>query len=77
MAQVKQEKQEIQREMAELVHDKEKAEDRVLCAVCMECERDTVLLPCAHLAVCSTCATVRDCPICRSAVHKRLTVKLS
>ena len=42
------------------------------CAVCMEGRKDTLFLPCKHVATCKTCAdklpTPKRCPICRGAV---------
>ena len=60
----------------------DKAEDNLRelkdCVVCMETDRqrDTVLLPCKHLATCSDCAaTLNKCPVCRAAIHDRIKVQ--
>jgi hypothetical protein len=42
------------------------------CAVCFDAGMDTVLRPCGHIAVCSTCAERLDlCPICRTRIDSR------
>ena len=43
------------------------------CVVCLSAERDTVLLPCRHMCVCSGCAQqlrrqTNKCPVCRAVV---------
>jgi hypothetical protein len=44
------------------------------CKICCEHQRDTILLPCRHFALCWGCATrIRDsedsiCPICRAEI---------
>ncbi|GMI41091.1 hypothetical protein TrCOL_g12435 [Triparma columacea] len=48
-----------------------------LCCVCMEVERQVLLMPCRHLCVCRGCSEderLRDCPICRSEVLERMVV---
>ena len=38
------------------------------CVACLEEERDTILLPCRHLCICSQCfelLTLDRCPVCR------------
>jgi hypothetical protein len=50
-----------------------------LCVVCLDAEKNTVLLPCRHLCLCSTCAQIPElvqCPLCRSPVESRLEVYL-
>jgi len=40
------------------------------CTVCRDGERDVVLLPCGHSAVCRLCAgKLHECPICRRAIR--------
>jgi hypothetical protein len=47
------------------------------CVVCLSAPRDTALLPCRHLCVCSSCAQqlrrqTNKCPVCRSVVSMLL-----
>ena len=45
------------------------------CIVCLISMRDTLILPCKHLACCQSCfPRLNDCPICRGAIieHKVL-----
>lgn len=45
------------------------------CVACMDSNKDTVLLPCAHMCVCMPCATkMKSCPICRATVTQRVKV---
>jgi hypothetical protein len=51
------------------------------CCVCLANRKDTVLLPCKHLCVCSVCAVeIKDssknntCPICRAAIKDTMKV---
>jgi hypothetical protein len=45
------------------------------CIICMERERNIVLLPCRHLLTCEDCGeTVFECPVCREGVSHRLIV---
>lgn len=48
-----------------------------LCKLCSLTERTTVLLPCAHLVSCVTCATkLTSCPVCRGDIKATLRVFL-
>jgi len=52
--------------------------DLFICIECMDEPRSSLLQPCGHLALCSTCAaTVNRCPICRAAVASTAYVVLS
>nr|XP_016506791.1 PREDICTED: uncharacterized protein LOC107824519 [Nicotiana tabacum] len=49
--------------------------EKVLCRVCFEGEISTVLLPCRHRVLCSTCCEkCKRCPICRVCIEERLPV---
>ncbi|KAK2968366.1 hypothetical protein RJ640_019504 [Escallonia rubra] len=49
--------------------------EKVLCRVCFEREISTVLLPCRHRILCSTCCDkCKKCPICRVRIEERLPV---
>ena len=42
------------------------------CVACLVEDKDTILMPCRHLCMCSTCAgRVNRCPICRVSVESR------
>lgn len=49
------------------------------CVICLSDARDTTVLPCRHLCLCSRCAEVlransRRCPICRQPVSSMLQI---
>lgn len=51
------------------------------CVVCMSEPRDTTVLPCRHMCMCSECAKVlrfqtNRCPICRTPVERLLEIKV-
>jgi RING finger protein 26 len=55
-----------------------KLEDRLLCIVCQDTERDVVLMPCTHLGMCIGCAEQQStCPTCREPIQRRLKVCLT
>ena len=71
LAKVKQE-----RGMAE--QQREEAQDRLQCAVCVDAERSVVFLPCSHVVVCGGCAAQLDeCPLCRTAIEQKLAITVS
>ncbi|XP_059289812.1 probable E3 ubiquitin-protein ligase LOG2 [Lycium ferocissimum] len=52
------------------------------CVVCLSEPRDTTVLPCRHMCMCSGCAKVlrfqtNRCPICRQPVERFLEIKVS
>ncbi|KAK9079302.1 hypothetical protein SSX86_000973 [Deinandra increscens subsp. villosa] len=52
------------------------------CVVCLSEPRDTTVLPCRHMCLCSGCAKVlrfqtNRCPICRQAIERLLEIKVS
>ncbi|XP_015055950.1 probable E3 ubiquitin-protein ligase LOG2 [Solanum pennellii] len=52
------------------------------CVVCLSEPRDTTVLPCRHMCMCSGCAQVlrfqtNRCPICRQPVERFLEIKVS
>eukprot|EP00669_Euglena_mutabilis_P010801 TRINITY_DN5509_c0_g1_i1.p2 TRINITY_DN5509_c0_g1~~TRINITY_DN5509_c0_g1_i1.p2 ORF type:complete len:148 (+),score=24.54 TRINITY_DN5509_c0_g1_i1:658-1101(+) len=45
------------------------------CVVCLDRQRDCLLMPCRHLVVCQTCGDkLGDCPVCRTAVALKIRV---
>ncbi|KAL6336455.1 hypothetical protein AAG906_014627 [Vitis piasezkii] len=52
------------------------------CVICLSEPRDTTVLPCRHMCMCSGCAKVLRfqtdrCPICRQPVERLLEIKVS
>lgn len=52
------------------------------CVICLSEPRDTTVLPCRHMCMCSSCAKVlrfqtNRCPICRHPVERLLEIKVS
>ena len=47
----------------------------VLCVICLEKRRDTVLVPCGHLASCLDCCNaLYQCPVCRRPIRSKVQV---
>jgi hypothetical protein len=47
------------------------------CIVCMERERDTVLIPCGHVALCHACtAGMTTCPVCMGPIADVIHLEL-
>ncbi|XP_077240652.1 putative E3 ubiquitin-protein ligase LUL2 [Tasmannia lanceolata] len=51
------------------------------CVICMSEPRDTAVLPCRHMCMCSECAKVfrlqsNTCPICRQPVQQLIEIKV-
>lgn len=56
-------------EMTRKMQSSGKSEDA--CVVCMDSAINCVLLPCAHYAVCLSCARqLRSCPVCRASISE-------
>lgn len=52
------------------------------CVICMTEPRDTTVLPCRHMCMCSECAKMlrvqsEKCPICRTPIEQLLQIKIS
>jgi len=52
------------------------------CVICMTDPRDTTVLPCRHMCMCSGCAKVlrlqsNKCPICRTHIESLLQIKVA
>lgn len=64
----------------------ERMEQAVLCQICFERPRDTVLMPCMHFLYCQSCmhqsssscsGAGQRCPVCRAAVSGQVVVHLA
>ena len=58
------------------------AENSKECVICMSAPKDTTVLPCRHMCMCSDCAKVlryqtNKCPICRCPVESLLQIKVT
>ena len=63
--------------LAEVKHEKETLEDRLLCTICMEADapRTVVFGPCNHFLACASCAdALQECPNCRATIKTRITI---
>ena len=50
-------------------------DDQSECTICMNELCDTLVLPCAHDAMCSGCAAkVQSCPLCREQITRRINL---
>ena len=70
----------LKTEIRRLKRERDDLEDRVLCAICMEIDapRSVLFSPCNHLVACAACAnTLKKCPLCRTAVRKRIKINNS
>lgn len=61
-------------------HKSLSSENTFECVICMSEERDTMLLPCRHLCLCSPCAKslryqANSCPICRCPFKAALNLR--
>lgn len=59
----------------------EEAEER-LCVICLVNRRDTTVLPCRHMCLCSDCASElrkqsSKCPICRNNIESLLHIRIN
>ena len=51
------------------------------CVICMTNRKDTTVLPCRHMCMCSECADAlrhrtNKCPICRNPIESLLHIKM-
>ncbi|XP_046916522.2 uncharacterized protein LOC124496983 [Dermatophagoides farinae] len=52
--------------------------DRSLCSICLDRERQIVFFPCCHLTSCEQCSIqMKNCPICRIDINTSLRVYLA
>ncbi|CAH9091597.1 unnamed protein product [Cuscuta europaea] len=62
--------------------ESEESENGKECVICLSEPRDTTVLPCRHMCMCSGCAKVlrfqtNRCPICRQPVDRLLEIKVN
>ena len=62
--------------------DGEGVENSRECVICMTEPRDTTVLPCRHMCMCSECANVlrmqsEKCPICRTPISSLLKIQIN
>ncbi|KAG2688098.1 hypothetical protein I3843_09G078400 [Carya illinoinensis] len=51
---------------------------RIMCRQCRAKESRVLLLPCRHLCLCTTCgSSLRNCPVCHSAINASVHVNFS
>ena len=55
--------------------DNDNEDDSKLCIVCLDGDRDHIIIPCGHICVCKTCKKLYEtdnatCPMCRVKVEK-------
>eukprot|EP01103_Thecamoeba_quadrilineata_P011032 TRINITY_DN2548_c0_g1_i1.p1 TRINITY_DN2548_c0_g1~~TRINITY_DN2548_c0_g1_i1.p1 ORF type:complete len:348 (-),score=55.15 TRINITY_DN2548_c0_g1_i1:116-1159(-) len=70
----------VEQELYGTVHTDHESEVGKECVICISETRNTVVLPCRHLCLCSSCADVfrfqtNKCPICRSNVKSLVKIK--
>ncbi|TNJ30051.1 Ankyrin repeat protein 2 [Giardia muris] len=73
----------LKKKLASLRNSNEEVEnsisDPLTCIVCLRNPKDTLLQPCNHLCVCSTCAEQimnQTCPLCRTPIESTVKVHL-
>jgi hypothetical protein len=65
--------EESQQENSALKEQLEECQGR--CVICLCEQADRIVLPCAHLALCSNCGTgLNHCPVCRQGIETILQV---
>ena len=65
----------LQGTMVEPDREPSAEEEANACVVCLDACKNTVLLPCRHMCVCSACAgELSVCPLCRSEVRDQMQV---
>ena len=71
--QLKDQKEKLEEQTEKLEEQRESA----LCRICLDRERNTVILPCGHATCCKECAKpLQNCPICRKEIDKVLEIFL-
>lgn len=62
----------------DLKEENRRLKEARLCKICLDQELGVVMLPCAHLVACITCASsLPDCPLCRQTIKATVRTFLS
>lgn len=62
----------------DLEEENRRLKEARLCKICLDQELGVVMLPCAHLVACITCASsLPDCPLCRQTIKATVRTFLS
>ncbi|VVC24368.1 BIR repeat,Zinc finger, RING/FYVE/PHD-type,Zinc finger, RING-type [Cinara cedri] len=68
----------IKLSQSELEEENRRLKEARLCKICLDQELGVVMLPCAHLVACITCASsLPDCPLCRQTIKATVRTYLS
>lgn len=68
----------IQLSQSDLEEENRRLKEARLCKICLDQELGVVMLPCAHLVACITCASsLPDCPLCRQTIKATVRTFLS
>ncbi|XP_020227063.1 probable E3 ubiquitin-protein ligase LUL4 [Cajanus cajan] len=62
--------------------DDNDSEEECVCVICMMEPKDTAILPCRHMCMCSECAKTlqsqsNKCPICRQPIQELIEIKIN
>jgi len=74
------ENQKLKEEVQQLKFEVERLFDERTCVICMDKEIIYLFMPCKHLVSCEKCGqnpSVKECPICRKTIQKRLKTYMS
>ena len=64
----------LEQQNKELQRQNQELEKRLQCSICQDAPLKVTLVPCGHLATCSSCAKpLLECPICRAAITAKQT----
>ena len=63
------------------MQQQQEEDDEIMCVVCLSEPKDTTVLPCRHMCMCSECARAlrfqsNKCPICRNPVESLLEISI-
>ena len=75
MEKIMQKYEELKSESEKMKVKTQELKDARLCKICMESEICFIFLPCGHICVCENCAvngSLKNCPICREKITKRM-----